>query len=71
VVFGWLYQRTGGSLWSAIVAHAGAHLNNTVHALPAHPETFVSSVLGTCVAAALALCDRRAWCPYAEEPRAR
>ncbi|HRG96933.1 MAG TPA: type II CAAX endopeptidase family protein [Polyangiaceae bacterium] len=59
VVFSWLYNRTKGSLLLAVVAHAGAHLNNPTHALPAHPTPFVIYTAAICVAAgALVLLDR-------------
>jgi membrane protease YdiL (CAAX protease family) len=55
VVFGWLFERTGGSLVIALLAHAGAHLDNPSHALPGDPRPFVAyTVALVVVAAALA-----------------
>ena len=34
VVFGWLFDRTRGSLLAAVIAHAGVHLDNPTRALP-------------------------------------
>jgi membrane protease YdiL (CAAX protease family) len=34
IVYTWLYNRTQGALWSAVLFHAGAHLNNSHAALP-------------------------------------
>lgn len=60
VLFGWLFQRTRGSVWVAIVAHVGAHLNNPAHALPDSTPLIVHAV-ATSVVAALLMLDREAW----------
>jgi membrane protease YdiL (CAAX protease family) len=61
-VLTWLYNRTGGSLAIAVVAHLGAHLNNPSHALPGNPTSFLVYTAAIGVAAcALLLADRRAW----------
>lgn len=61
VVFGWLYQRTRGSLLVAVVAHAGVHLNNPTHALPARVAPFAVFTAAVAAAAlAVAVLDRRA-----------
>jgi len=58
----WLFNRTGGSLWIAVVAHLGVHLNNPSHSLPGNPTPFiVYTVAIGVVALALMLGDRRAW----------
>ncbi len=63
VIFSWFYNRTRGSLLLAILLHAGAHLNNPTHALPAHLTPFViyTTAIGV-VACALVFGDREAWC---------
>lgn len=63
VVFAWFYNRTRGSLLLAVLLHAGAHLNNPTHAVPANLTPFNVYTAALCVAAlALALFDRRATC---------
>ena len=62
VLFGWLYHRTRGSLYAAILLHAGAHLNNPTHALPAHVAPFaVYTGALAATAIALVLFDRSVW----------
>lgn len=62
VVFSWLYERTKGSLLLAVIAHAGVHLNNPTHALPAHLTPFVVYTAAIAVAAAaLVALDRGAF----------
>lgn len=63
--FTWLYRRTSGSLPIAIVAHAGAHLNNPTHSLATGDVTaFVVYTIAVVVAAcALVLFDRAAFSP--------
>jgi membrane protease YdiL (CAAX protease family) len=61
VIFSWLFQRTGGSVLVAVVAHMGAHLDNTNHALPANPMPFIVFSMATVVAAiAVVVFDRSA-----------
>lgn len=61
VVFGWLYQRTRGSLLVAVVAHVGVHLNNPTHALPARVAPFAVFTAAVAAAAlAVVVLDRRA-----------
>jgi hypothetical protein len=58
-VFGWLFERTRGSLSIAVLAHAGAHLNNPTHALPSDLVPFVVYTFAVALAAAaLALAPR-------------
>ncbi len=62
VLFSWLYRRSEGSLWCAVLAHAGAHLCNPYHALPGSPSTLYWYTGATCVWAVLVVAlDRRAW----------
>jgi membrane protease YdiL (CAAX protease family) len=62
VIFSWIYNRTRGSLLLAILAHAGVHLSNPTHALPANLTPFVvytvAIAVGGCV---LIATDRSAW----------
>jgi membrane protease YdiL (CAAX protease family) len=61
-VFTWLYNRSGGSLLVAVVAHVGVHLDNPTHALPGHPAPFVVFTVAVVVAAVvLVVADRQAW----------
>lgn len=62
VLFSWLYERTRGSLWIALLAHAGAHLNNPARAAAADLTPFALYTAAIAVAAvALIACDRQAW----------
>jgi membrane protease YdiL (CAAX protease family) len=62
LLFTWLYERTQGSLWIAVIAHMGAHLDNPGRALPGDPTAFAIYTLALCVAAAgLVLADRARW----------
>ena len=59
VVFSWLFERTGGSVLVAVVAHMGAHLDNTNHALPGNPiPLIVFSVATVAAAIAVVVLDR-------------
>lgn len=51
VVFGWLFDRTRGSLLAAVIAHAGVHLDNPTHALPAQLTAYAVFTAAVCVAA--------------------
>jgi CAAX protease family protein len=67
LVFGWLYNRTQGSLLLAILLHVGAHLSNPTHSLPAKVVPFVIYTVAMGVAAcALLLRDR---VPTSSAPR--
>jgi len=60
VVFGWFYERTGGSLLVVVLAHAGAHLNNSHLALPASATPlFVHTAAYVACAVGLVLLERR------------
>ena len=62
----WLYNRTGGSLWSAVLFHMGAHLDNPFHALPADQTPFTIYTLAVCAAAtAVVAVDERLGLPRA------
>lgn len=53
VVFGWLFDRTRGSLLAAVIAHAGVHLDNPTHALPGQPQAYAVFTAAVCAAAAV------------------
>ena len=60
VIFGWLFDRTRGSLLAAVIAHAGVHLDNPTHALPGKLSAYAVFAAAVCVtAAALVLLSRR------------
>jgi membrane protease YdiL (CAAX protease family) len=62
ILITWLYQHTRGSLLVAVLAHAGAHLNNSGHALPGRATPIVLHTAAYVVlAAALLALDRGAW----------
>jgi hypothetical protein len=60
IVFSWLYNRTHGSLGIAMLAHAGAHLNNPAHAQDAMPLFFYTIAVAL-VGCALIVFDKKAW----------
>jgi membrane protease YdiL (CAAX protease family) len=62
VVFGWLYNRTRGSLLIALIAHLGSHLNNPTHALPGQVTPFVVYTIAIALLAVLLVgVDRNLW----------
>jgi CAAX protease family protein len=62
IVFGWIRLRAQGSLLLAVVANAGAYLNNPVSALPGDRMPLVLHAMGFSVAAlAVVLGDRAIW----------
>ncbi len=62
VIFSWVYNRTRGSLLLAMLLHAGVHLNNPYHALPANLDPLLVYTAAIAVAAlAMVVLDRRAW----------
>jgi uncharacterized protein len=54
-VFGWLFQRTQGSLLVAVIAHAGVHLDNPTRALPHQLTAYAVFTAAGCIAAALCI----------------
>jgi membrane protease YdiL (CAAX protease family) len=58
-VFTWLYHRTRGSLLIAILAHAGAHLNNPGHATGNDAPMIIYTTAMAIVACTLLALDRR------------
>lgn len=61
VVFSWLYNRTHGSLLVAIVAHAGAHLNNPSHAPRGSAAMLVYTLAIAAAGAALIVLNPNDW----------
>lgn len=51
VAFTWIYNRTGGSLLLAVIAHVGAHLSNPHRVLPGQTTPFILQTLGFCALA--------------------
>jgi membrane protease YdiL (CAAX protease family) len=62
VLFTWLYEHTRGSLWIAVIAHMGAHLDNPAHALPGDLTAFAIYTFALCAASVLLVVgDRARW----------
>jgi membrane protease YdiL (CAAX protease family) len=62
IVFTWLCNRSGSLLPMAVVAHAGAHLDNSAASIPGTSVPFVAQLVAYVVlAGAIVMLDRRAW----------
>lgn len=61
IVFSWLYNRSGGSLLIAILAHVGVHLSNPNQVLSGSTTPFYLNVVVYVVLALAVLTDRAAW----------
>jgi membrane protease YdiL (CAAX protease family) len=62
IVFGWLLLRAGGSLLVAVLANAGAYLNNPVQALPSSSTPLALHAVALSAAAlAVMFGDRAIW----------
>ena len=62
VTFSWIYNHTRASLLLAVLAHAGAHLNNPNQAMPGNLTPLVLETIGMCViACAVVIVDRKVW----------
>ncbi len=62
LTFTWLYNRTGGSLFIAVLAHLGVHMNNSHAALPGkHLPLVVHAVVFAGLGLGAALLDARAF----------
>jgi uncharacterized protein len=55
VVFGWLFERTSGSLLVAVIAHAGVHLDNPTRALPHQLMAYAVFTGAVCASALLCI----------------
>jgi membrane protease YdiL (CAAX protease family) len=62
IVITWLCNRSGSLLPMAVVAHAGAHLDNSAASMPGTSVPFVAQLVAYVVlAAAIVVLDRSAW----------
>lgn len=62
IFFTWIWNRTGGSLLLAVLAHVGAHLNNSNRPLPGNATPAIVHTVGFVVLALVLLAvDRRAF----------
>jgi len=70
VLFSWMYNRSGGSAFVAILAHAGVHLNNPNQVLPGHATPFYLNVVMYTLLGIAVLMDRDAWRSSSSKERA-
>lgn len=61
LLFSWIYNRSGGSAFMAILAHMGVHLNNPNQVLPGTVTPFWINVVVYTLLGILVLFDRDAW----------
>lgn len=61
VLFSWIYNRSGGSAFIAILAHMGVHLNNPNQVLPGNTTPFYLNVVVYTLLGVAVLADREAW----------
>lgn len=62
LTFTWIYNRTGGSLLMAVLAHFGAHLNNSHLALPSNVlPVVVHAILFALIGVLAVALDKRAF----------
>jgi membrane protease YdiL (CAAX protease family) len=62
IVFTWLCNRSGSLLPMAVVAHAGAHLDNSMASIPGTSVPFLAQLaVYVVVAGVLVRVDRKAW----------
>jgi membrane protease YdiL (CAAX protease family) len=59
ILFTWLYNRPGGGLPLAVLAHMGCHLNNSHQSMPGEQTPFVVHTVGMCLVAALLVLSKR------------